>query len=76
LGYSLVGCDLTGINAFFVRDDLVKDRFPGPFTSENHYESPRYDLRFRFAHPAKFFVESYQENVTSEDGQPQSMKER
>jgi hypothetical protein len=60
-GYSLVGCDLTGINAFFVRNDLVQDLFSGPFTSENHYEPPRYYLWYRFAHPGKFFVESHQE---------------
>ncbi len=41
LGYSLVGCDFTGVNAFFVRNDLVGDRFVEPFTSDNHYEPPR-----------------------------------
>jgi hypothetical protein len=61
LGYSLIGCDLTGINAFFVRNDLVKDQFVAPFTAENHYEPPRYYLSYRFAHPAKFFVENHQE---------------
>ncbi|RMG24623.1 MAG: hypothetical protein D6732_23460 [Methanobacteriota archaeon] len=45
LGYSLVGCDLTGVNAFFVRNDLVGDKFCEPFTAENHYEPPRYYLR-------------------------------
>lgn len=39
--YSLVGCDLCGINAFFVRDDLCKDKFAQPYTSENHYEPLR-----------------------------------
>lgn len=43
-GYSLVGCSATGVNAFFVRDDLVGDRFCAPFTAVNHYEPPRYDL--------------------------------
>ncbi len=61
-GYRLVGCDLTGNNAFFVRDDLVKDLFCAPFTSENHYEPPRYYLCHRFAHPARFFVENHQQN--------------
>lgn len=41
-GYSLVGCGLEGINAFFVRDDLLGDKFLKPFTAENHYEPPRY----------------------------------
>lgn len=43
-GYSLVGCNLGGVNAFFVRDDLVGDNFCGPFTSETHFEPPRYYL--------------------------------
>ena len=40
-GYSLVACSLTGANAFFVRDDLVSDKFSSPFTAEHHYEPPR-----------------------------------
>lgn len=44
LGYSLVGCEFLGTNAFFVRDDLIEDRFCAPFTAENHYEPPRYAL--------------------------------
>jgi hypothetical protein len=44
LGYSLVGCDITGSDAFFVRSDLVADRFCQPFTAENHFEPMRYHL--------------------------------
>ncbi len=51
-GYSLVGCSVTGVNAFFVRDDLVADRFCSPFTAENHYEPPRYGLIGRSGHAA------------------------
>jgi len=40
-GYCLVGCDLTGSNAFFVRQDLVGNHFAAPFTAENHYEPTR-----------------------------------
>jgi hypothetical protein len=43
-GYCLVGCSLAGVNAFFVRDDLVGEAFLSPFTAENHYEPPRYAL--------------------------------
>jgi hypothetical protein len=51
LGYTLVGCGLAGTNAFFVRSDLVSDRFEPPFTAEHHYEPPRYWLaRLRFGH--------------------------
>jgi hypothetical protein len=44
LGYSLVGCGLSGVNAFFVRRDLAVGRFREPFTAENHFEPPRYYL--------------------------------
>jgi len=50
-GYKLVGCDLTGTNAFFVRDDLVSDHFASPFTAENHHEPARYYLQTRLGHP-------------------------
>jgi hypothetical protein len=52
LGYSLVGCDFIGANAFFVRDDLLADKFAEPFTSENHYEPPRYSMAHRRGHPS------------------------
>lgn len=52
-GYSLVGCNYTGINAFFVRDDLVQDRFLAPFTAAEHYEPMRFLFweRQGFSHP-------------------------
>ena len=43
-GYSLVGCGIAGVNAFFVRNDLLGDKFQAPFTSENHYQPARYFL--------------------------------
>jgi len=49
-GYSLVGCDITGNNAFFIRNDLLSDHFSDPFTAENHYEPPRYGLCFHHGH--------------------------
>jgi hypothetical protein len=53
-GYSLVGCNLVGTDAFFVRNDLVGDHFLEPFTAEHHYEPPRYYLRMPNGHPAGF----------------------
>jgi hypothetical protein len=44
-GYRIVGCNFSGANAFFVRDDLCADHFLDPPTAEEHYEPPRY-----FAH--------------------------
>ena len=41
-GYILVGCKISGVNAFFVRADLVGEKFLAPFTAENHYEAARY----------------------------------
>ena len=46
LGYKLVGCDFHGNNAFFVRDDVVGDKFADPFTSENHFEPSRLALAY------------------------------
>ena len=37
-GYSLVGCDLCGVNSFFVRNDLLGNHFAAPYTAENHFE--------------------------------------
>jgi hypothetical protein len=48
--YSLVGCSITGVNAFFVRNDLLGNRFRPPFTAGNHYEPPRYGLIGRVGH--------------------------
>lgn len=53
-GYRLVACDFLGVNAFFVRKDLVKDKFLSPFTAENHYEPPRYFLSRSLGHPRDF----------------------
>ena len=54
LGYALVGCDLGGANAFFVRVDLLGDRFAAPFTAENHYEPARLWLGRRNGHSRAF----------------------
>ena len=55
-GYSLVGCSPAGVNAFFVRDDLIADKFPRPFTAENHYEPPRYYLSGPSGHRPGFGI--------------------
>lgn len=41
-GYRLVGCNVAGANAFFVREELARDLFLDPATAEEHYEPPRY----------------------------------
>ena len=54
LGYVLVSCELSGNNAFFVRKDLMTDAFVGPFTTEHHYEPPRYYLSRTLGHYRRF----------------------
>jgi len=41
-GYALVGCDAVGVNAFFVREELLGERFLPPYTAAHHYQPPRY----------------------------------
>jgi hypothetical protein len=54
-GYCLVGCDLTGTNAFFVRRELVGDRFLEPFSAEAHYEPARIHLTsFQSGHRSSY----------------------
>lgn len=50
-GYKLVGSSFAGLNAFFVREDLVEGKFSGPFNAETHYEPPRYFLYTTNGHP-------------------------
>jgi len=54
-GYSLVGCDIIGMNAFFVRNDLCADHFFTPATAATLYQPPRYELQrngaFKVGHP-------------------------
>jgi len=51
-GYSLVGVNYGGGNAFFVRNDLVNEElFLAPFTAEQHYEPPRFFFALTAGHP-------------------------
>jgi hypothetical protein len=47
-GYQLVGCDLGGVNAFFVRQDLAGEHFAQPATAENFYEPRRFCFTLRY----------------------------
>ena len=50
-GYRVVGCNISGSNAFFVREDLCADHFLEPATAEEHYEPPRHFFSFLLAGP-------------------------
>ena len=41
-GYRIVGCNFSGVNAFFVREDVCGDHFLEPATAEEHFEPQRY----------------------------------
>ncbi len=45
-GYSLVSCNITGSNAFFVRKDLLNGHFPCIGDMRALYQPPRYYLTF------------------------------
>jgi hypothetical protein len=49
-GMHLVGCDLNGVNAFFVDGMLTADRFQAPFTAAAHYEPLRLDSVRPYGH--------------------------
>jgi len=70
LGYSLVGCDFIGVNAFFVRNDLVAGKFAEPFTAENHYEPLRTSMLHRRGHPPGILDRMEPERVRGDKAQP------
>lgn len=49
-GYALVACDSQGVNAFFVRRDLLQGAFFAPGEVALHYCAPRYSFPW-FGHP-------------------------
>lgn len=51
-GLSLVGCDLIGVNAFFVNSAEAEGRFQAPFTAESHWEPMRLPMVQHLGHPA------------------------
>jgi hypothetical protein len=55
-GYKLVACNLTGANAFFVRGDLIENKFFKPGDIDFHFEAPKYDeLLNRIGHKKRSY---------------------
>lgn len=52
-GYFLVGTNINGCNAFFVRKDLINDSFMQPMTAEYMYNPMRVNLKHKSGHPSK-----------------------
>ena len=46
--YFLVGCNITGVNAFFIRKDQLQDKFDKNFSSKHHFVEGRYWLKRAF----------------------------
>lgn len=51
-GMHLVGCDIVGVNAFFVATDETEGRFRAPFTAELHYQPASFPFLAHIGHPA------------------------
>ena len=56
LGYQLVGTNFSGINAFFVRQDIAQNLFAIPATAENLYNPARWDIRYISGHISKKYI--------------------
>jgi len=56
LGYQLVGTNFTGINAFFVRQEIAQNLFAIPATAENLYNPTRWDVRYISGHISKKYI--------------------
>lgn len=59
-GMALVGCDFTGVNAYFVQLEEAKGVFSEPFTAEAKYQPPRYHLVGKGGHPPSPKYRSWQ----------------
>lgn len=56
-GYQLVGTNATGLNAFFVRNDLCFDKFPKDASASNLYNNKKNSILYqRSGHPSMYFL--------------------
>jgi len=56
LGYQLVGTNIMGVNAFFVKKELANDLFVKPAVAENLYNPTRWDMQYISGHPSKKYI--------------------
>lgn len=64
LGYRLVGTNLNGVNAFFVRQELAEDKFIDPPTAEALYNPFRYSRQhYGNGHPAAYCLYNQIPNI-------------
>ena len=63
-GYQLVCTNIRGVNAFFVRKDLINDKFVSADTSEELYNPLRFDLVFNTpGHVSKYGLMFQEDNL-------------
>lgn len=62
-GYQLVGTNITGANAFFVKKSLASNLFYNPPTSEALYNPLRLNIMHRNGHPAKYCLKDQEDNL-------------
>lgn len=63
LGYQLVGTNINGANAFFVRNDLTKKLFYLPAVAEELYNPLRLELSHKNGNPARFCLFNQKDNL-------------
>jgi hypothetical protein len=56
LGYRLVGTNVSGVNAFFVRNDAASNLFAGEATAENLYNPTRWTMKYISGHPSRTYT--------------------
>jgi hypothetical protein len=56
LGYRLVGTNISGMNAFFVRKDAAKDLFADDATAINLYNPTRWTMKYISGHPSRTYI--------------------
>jgi hypothetical protein len=56
LGYRLVGTNVTGINAFFVRQDAARGLFAEDAAAENLYNPTRWTMKYLSGHPSSGYI--------------------
>lgn len=67
MGYTLVGCDFNGVNAFFVRDDCYDENlFESDTSAEHHYETFK-DLKCYSFHRPFFSLGDKDEDIEDMD---------
>ena len=66
-GYQLVGTNLLGINAFFVRKDLCSNKFAENSSASNLYNTFKFDIKFNVGHTNRYFLENAKDKIMQSD---------